>query len=62
VPLGCESVLDECEDADNKCDGNVANECTRETPESRRILTRTDCGPTKVCVKRLGIPECAPKN
>jgi hypothetical protein len=58
--LACDPFPDECEDDDNVCDGNVANRCDQPGPESRRVTTREDCGPSRACViDDFGFPVCA---
>jgi hypothetical protein len=46
----CDPLPDECEDDDNVCDGNVANQCKYNGPEFRRTSEREDCGPSRTCV------------
>jgi hypothetical protein len=54
----CDPLPDECQDDDNVCDGNVANQCQQPSPESRRMTTRIDCGPQRTCV--VSVPDTGP--
>ena len=64
----CDPLPDECEDDDNVCDGNVANQCQAPGAEARRMTTRIDCGAERTCVvsffsppSDFRLPVCADK-